>query len=76
MAEPYPDAQVAALVALLRGLQARLPALACIAGHEDLDRDEVEASDDPARRVRRKRDPGPLFPWPSVLAAVALRRIP
>jgi len=51
------------------------PSLAQIAGHEDLDRDDVEASDDPAVKVRRKRDPGPLFPWQAVLDAVPLRRI-
>ena len=75
MDEPYTEAQVASLVALLLDLHARLPGLAQVAGHEDLDRDEVAASDDPARRVRRKRDPGPLFPWEAVLAAVPLRRI-
>ncbi len=46
-----------------------------IAGHEDLDRETVPASDDPAVAVRRKRDPGPRFPWPQVLAAVPLRRL-
>jgi N-acetylmuramoyl-L-alanine amidase len=33
------------------------------------------ASDDPERRVPRKRDPGPLFPWPRVLAAVPLQEL-
>ncbi len=75
MDEPYPQPQVAALVALLHGLQKRLPSLLLIAGHEDLDLDEVPASDDPALRVRRKRDPGPLFPWERVVAEVALHRI-
>ena len=56
-------------------LKARIPSLALIAGHEDLDLDEVEASDDPALKVRRKRDPGPRFPWQRVLAAVPLERI-
>ena len=75
MAEPYPEVQVAALVALLHELQARLPSLVIIAGHEDLDLEEVEASDDPALRTRRKRDPGPLFPWDEMLAVVSLHRI-
>ena len=75
MDEPYTEAQLLALVALLHDLRARLPGLAQVAGHEDLDLDEVEASDDPALRVRRKRDPGPLFPWPALLAAVPLQRI-
>lgn len=76
MEEPYPDAQVDALIALLRQLQATLPSLRDIAGHEDLDRDTVPATDDPAATVPRKRDPGPLFPWERVLAAVPLRRLP
>ena len=76
MDEPYTDAQVEALVALLQQLCVDLPALRAIAGHEDLDRDEVAASDDPSRRVRRKRDPGPRFPWERVLAAVPLQRLP
>ena len=76
MHEPYPAAQVEALIALLRWLQSQLPALAMIAGHEDLDTDLVEASDNPALRVHRKRDPGPLFPWDEILQAVELQRIP
>ena len=75
MDEPYTDAQIAALIALLQWLCGEIPSLARIAGHEDLDRDEVEASDDPTVKVRRKRDPGPLFPWQAVLDAVPLRRI-
>jgi N-acetylmuramoyl-L-alanine amidase len=75
MDEPYPDAQIAALVALLGQLRATLPALRGIAGHEDLDRERVPASDDPGVTVARKRDPGPLFPWDAVLAAVPLRRV-
>ena len=65
-----------ALVALLRHLQAGLPSLRFIAGHEDLDTAEVAASDDASRQVRRKRDPGPRFSWVRVLAAVDLQRLP
>jgi N-acetylmuramoyl-L-alanine amidase len=75
MDEPYTEAQIVALVALLQHLQAECPGLRFIAGHEDLDTDEVEASDDPTQKVRRKRDPGPLFPWPRVLDAVGLQRL-
>jgi N-acetylmuramoyl-L-alanine amidase len=75
MDEPYPDVQIDVLIALLGHLRATLPALRDIAGHEDLDRDQVPATDDPAVRVARKRDPGPLFPWDKVLAAVPLRRV-
>ena len=75
MAEPYSEAQIAALIALLQRLQADYPTLAFIAGHEDLDTTEVEATDDPTKKVRRKRDPGPLFPWPRVLGAIKLQRL-
>jgi N-acetylmuramoyl-L-alanine amidase len=74
MTEAYPQGQVDVLVALLRQLVATLPGVRWIAGHEDLDTTEVEASDDPSLRVRRKRDPGPLFPWDAVLDAVRLER--
>ena len=74
MVEPYPDAQVEALIALLRWLPTPLPMLRFIDGHEDLDLEHVPASDDPGKRVKRKLDPGPLFPWERVLAAVPLRR--
>lgn len=75
MDQAYTDAQVDALIALLRELHARIPTLTRIAGHEDLDLDEVEASDDPAMKVRRKRDPGPQFPWARVLQAVPMQRL-
>ncbi|NYZ63959.1 N-acetylmuramoyl-L-alanine amidase [Luteimonas deserti] len=75
MDEPYPDAQIDALVALLTQLRASLPALRHIAGHEDLDSSRVAASDDPGSTVPRKRDPGPRFPWDAVLARVPLLRI-
>ncbi|HET7360139.1 MAG TPA: N-acetylmuramoyl-L-alanine amidase [Rhodanobacteraceae bacterium] len=75
MHEPYTDAQIAALRALLAQLRAEYPNLRDIAGHEDLDTAQVPASDDPGLRVHRKRDPGPLFPWAVVLAGSGLRRL-
>ena len=73
MTEPYPQAQVDSLRGLLRELMRTLPALRWIAGHETLDSGQVAASDDPALRVYRKRDPGPLFPWPALLDDLPLR---
>lgn len=75
MTEPYSDAQIAALVRLLAHLQGALPGLRHITGHEDLDTGLVAASDDATRRVRRKLDPGPQFPWPRVIAATRLQRL-
>lgn len=75
MDESYTEAQIAALTALLRRLQAELPSLRFIAGHEDLDTGQVAASDDASLQVRRKRDPGPRFPWVRVLDATTLERL-
>ncbi len=75
MDEPYPEAQIAALVGLLQQLQAQLPALRYIAGHEDLDTEQETAIDDPQVLVPRKRDPGPQFPWARVMESVELTRL-
>lgn len=72
MAEPYPEAQVAALLQLLAALKRELPHLKFIAGHEELDLAMVPASDDPKLEVHRKRDPGPMFPWDRVLRETGL----
>ncbi|WP_449654252.1 N-acetylmuramoyl-L-alanine amidase [Thermomonas sp.] len=75
MDEAYPDDQIEALICLLQDLRTRIPGLGMIAGHEDLDLDKVEASDDAQLKVRRKRDPGPRFPWQRLLAEVPLQRL-
>ncbi len=74
MQEEYPETQIQALLRLIEGLSCCLPSLRLIAGHDDLDLGFVPSSDDPAARVRRKNDPGELFPWPDVLAACGLGR--
>jgi len=76
MTEPYPEAQIAGLVGLLRELREAFPNLVRVAGHEDLDVAMVAASDDPSREVPRKRDPGPRFPWAEVLTKTGLERLP
>src|SRR6185312_40515 len=75
MTEPYPAAQIDALLALLAHLREEFPHLRTIAGHEELDTTLVPASDDPAQQVPRKRDPGPLFPWTAIVPACGLRRL-
>ena len=75
MTAPYPAAQIDALLALLAQLRASFPNLRQIAGHEELDTDLIPASDDPARQVRRKLDPGVCFPWDAVVPACGLQRL-
>lgn len=75
MTEPYPATQIDALRALLAQLREEFPNLREIAGHEDLDTARVPASDDPARTVPRKLDPGPLFPWDAIVPASGLKRL-
>ena len=75
MTEPYSEPQLASLIGLLIVLHAHYPNLRWIAGHEDLDTEQVPASDDETRTVPRKRDPGPMFPWSRVLVGVPLQRM-
>ncbi|GAA0889360.1 N-acetylmuramoyl-L-alanine amidase [Rhodanobacter soli] len=75
MTEPYSEAQIAALNALLAQLRVEFPKLRHIAGHEDLDTARMPASDDASLEIRRKLDPGPLFPWAEVLQDSGLLRI-
>jgi len=63
------------LLALIAHLRGALPNLRSIAGHEDLDTDMIAASDDASKQVRRKLDPGPMFPWPRVTGACGLQRL-
>ena len=72
MTEPYPEQQIDALSSLLDHLASCLPALQWICGHEELDTERVPASDSPELQVRRKRDPGPLFPWAALLRSSPL----
>jgi N-acetylmuramoyl-L-alanine amidase len=72
MPEDYTEAQIERLIALLNGLKNSLPGLRFISGHEQLDTEQVPASDNPDARVFRKRDPGPKFPWPLVLSEIQL----
>ena len=75
MGEPYPPPQVQALISLIADVTDRLSGVRYLAGHEDLDHTTVPASDDDSLSVRRKRDPGELFPWSQVLAHCGLERL-
>ena len=75
MASPYPAQQINALIMLLQQLQQQLPALSWIAGHEDLDQRLVNASNNPKFKIRRKLDPGPMFPWQKIMQNSKLERI-
>lgn len=72
MKEPYPAAQIKALISLLNGLAEDYRCLTKICSHATLDTETVAASDQPASRVFRKLDPGPEFPWEKVLSSVSL----
>jgi N-acetylmuramoyl-L-alanine amidase len=65
--EEYPYHQVEAVKELLRDLKHRLPNLTRLARHSDLDTQHIPAEDDPTVSIRRKIDPGPLFPWDAIL---------
>lgn len=73
MKHPYTTAQLQKLAQLLDELTTKLPGLKHISGHEQLDTERTPASDDPAIRIQRKCDPGPLFPWQDVLSATRLK---
>ena len=74
MTETYPGAQISALIQLLTHLETGLPQLKTIAGHEDLDIEVLPAEDRPEIEIRRKVDPGPMFPWPDVMNKTSLKR--
>ncbi|MGK5546152.1 N-acetylmuramoyl-L-alanine amidase [Streptomyces sp. URMC 127] len=65
-AEPFPPAQVQALKDVLRTLRGACPRLSDLYRHSDLDTALVPAADRPEVKVRRRIDPGPLFPWADV----------
>lgn len=72
MRQPYPPAQIASLLGLLKSLTEQLPLLSFISGHSTLDFTMVPATDDESVQVRRKQDPGPMFPWKEVIAKCLL----
>lgn len=72
--EPYAPAQIDALLALLGQLRSDHPGLRFIAGHDALDQRREASADDPAILLRRRLDPGPMFPWDRVMPEGGLER--
>ncbi|MGH2827797.1 MAG: N-acetylmuramoyl-L-alanine amidase [Actinomycetota bacterium] len=65
--EEYPLVQIETVKELIRYLRNRFPGIKQLARHSDLDQRMVPAEDDPSILIRRRIDPGPLFPWNEVL---------
>jgi N-acetylmuramoyl-L-alanine amidase len=66
--ERFTAEQIKALKRVLRGLLGDFSRLGELVRHSDLDQERVPATDDGSRLVRRRIDPGPLFPWAEVKA--------
>jgi len=64
--EIFPESQVSALKIVLTALRKMCPSLAELVRHSDIDQEMVPSSDDVNRKVRRRIDPGPKFPWEEV----------
>ena len=65
--EPYTGEQIESVQRLLRLLKMRYPQIQKIVRHSDLDTNWIPAEDDPSVQIRRKVDPGQLFPWDDVV---------
>ena len=74
MKEEYPGAQIKALCDLLEHLVTLLPGLEEITGHENLDTDMLSSKDSAEIMIRRKLDPGPCFPWQTILDNTPLKQ--
>ncbi len=75
MTDPYPGTQIDALLSLLSTLAQQLTGLKGMVGHEDLDTGVQPSEDKPDLMIRRKLDPGPLFPWTVLADNVHLKRL-
>ena len=72
--DPFPEAQIESLEQLFRQLRRECSNLSEVEPHSRLDVREVSASDDASVMVRRRIDPGPLFPWARVERAFLLAK--
>jgi N-acetylmuramoyl-L-alanine amidase len=73
--DPFPPAQIEALVALVTSVRQRHPAItpARVLRHSDVDHSTFPAAThgEACTAFRRKLDPGDAFPWTTFLARVA-----
>jgi N-acetylmuramoyl-L-alanine amidase len=74
MTEDYPQKQINALINLLNQVATQLPTLKTICGHEELDTGMVASENNSDIMIRRKLDPGVLFPWDTVLGRISLKK--
>ena len=66
MTDPYSRDQVDSLKELLRHLTRTHSGICKMARHSDLDLRTMPATNDCSSEVRRRIDPGPMFPWEEV----------
>jgi N-acetylmuramoyl-L-alanine amidase len=67
--EAFTEPQINALQVVLACLKKACPNLVKLVRHSDIDQEVVPSSDDANRKVRRRIDPGPKFPWEEVRTA-------
>lgn len=75
MHDKYTQIQINALIELILSLKKQIPTLKYITGHEDLDTRLIKSDNDPEIFIRRKMDPGKLFPWDKVMKKITLINI-